>query len=148
MLKLLIVLLGISASIIAYLGYLEWVVLATATAAAITSWVEFSDAARKAERYTRALYSLRKLLAWWASLGQVEKASREAITHLVTTSEAIISDERLAWMSTSRTAKSAALSDGHEGESAAGNEGGGGDANSRGGGVNQGRPGRAQIGPA
>ena len=63
-------------SIIGHLGYLEWVVLATATAAAITSWVEFSDAARKAERYTRALYSLRKLLAWWASLGQVEKASR------------------------------------------------------------------------
>ena len=145
--KIVIILLGIGASIIAYLDYLEWVVLATATAAAVTSWVEFSDAARKTERYTRALYSLRKLLAWWASLGQVEKASRGAITHLVTTSEAIISDERLAWMSTSRTSKSSALAEGAEEGAAGSNEGG--DANSRAGvGVSNTRIGRSQVGPA
>lgn len=89
---------------LAYLDMLEWVTIATATAAATTSWNEFTDAGRKAERYTRALYSLRKLLAWWASLGQVERASREAITHLISSSEAIIADERLAWMSTSNQA--------------------------------------------
>ena len=42
---------------------------------------------------------LKQVLAWWHSLGDVQKASKEAITKLVCTSEAIISDELLSWTS-------------------------------------------------
>ena len=69
----------------------------------ITSWSEFSDTSRKMERYSRAHMQLKKLLAWWEALGEVEKASKGNITSLVRSAEAIISDERLAWMSTSQS---------------------------------------------
>ena len=36
----------------------------------------------------------------WKALGEVEKASRDKISQLIHTAEGIISDERLAWLST------------------------------------------------
>lgn len=68
--------------------------------AAMTSWTEFSDVASKTERYTRAVFALTNLLSWWNSLSPVEKASTGTISHLIHTAEAVISDERLAWLST------------------------------------------------
>ena len=59
-----------------------------------------NDATRKAERYTRAVSALKVLLAWWASLGDVEQASKASITRLILTAEGIIADEKIAWTST------------------------------------------------
>lgn len=44
--------------------------------------------------------ALKKLLTWWMSLGEVEKASRESIAHLVLEGEAIITEEHRSWTST------------------------------------------------
>lgn len=104
-LRMSVLLLGVAASVLAkqaagtpLLNPLVTVV--SAFAVAITAWVEFSDGERKVERYTRAARALKNLLAWWDSLGEVEKASKESIWHLIGTSESIIGEERLGWFST------------------------------------------------
>ena len=66
----------------------------------MTSWQEFADASRKTERYTRAVFRLKNLLSWWKALSEVEKASKTTISQLIHTAESIISDERVAWVST------------------------------------------------
>ena len=77
-----------------------WVVAVTSGAAALTSWQEYTDVGRKTERYTRAAFELQNLLSWWKSLSEVEKASKSTIAQLIHSAEGIISEERLAWMST------------------------------------------------
>ena len=52
------------------------------------------------ERYSSAVNALQKLLSWWKSLSEVEKASRESIAHLVLEAEAVISQEQRSWTST------------------------------------------------
>jgi hypothetical protein len=42
---------------------------AHAAAAAVTTWIEFSDVVRKVERYSNAVNSLKQLMAWWKVLG-------------------------------------------------------------------------------
>ena len=69
-------------------------------AAALTSWTEFADNGRKVERYTRAVVELENLVSNWKSLTEVEKASPVTIYHVIFTGESIISDERVAWVST------------------------------------------------
>ena len=76
------------------------VVVVTSAAGAVTSWQEFADASRKTERYTRAVFRLKNLLSWWKALTEVEKASKTTISKLIHTAESIISDERVAWVST------------------------------------------------
>ena len=68
----------------------------------ITSYMEFSDVARKTERYTRSAVELENLLSYWKSLPDAEKASTSSIDHLVLTGEAIISEELVAWVSTAQ----------------------------------------------
>ena len=63
-------------------------------------WNEFRDSSRKTKRYNRAMSSTRALLYWWSSLSEVETFSREAISHLIVSSEAILSEERFARLST------------------------------------------------
>ena len=87
-------------SVLAHYQMLAFVMIATAAATGVTSWAEFSEDARKVERYSSAVNGLKKLLNWWDSLGEVEKASRESIAHLVLEAEAIISQEQRSWTST------------------------------------------------
>ena len=77
-----------------------------------------TDTQRKSERYTRAVSALKDHLDWWASLGEVERASKPSITHLVTKGEQIITEEQSAWTSTIATKKTAAA----EAEGAAGDD--------------------------
>ena len=98
-LKLAIVLLSVAGSTLARYQLVSIVVLVTSGSAAVTSWVEFADNGSKAERYTRAISALKNLLDWWGSLTEVQKASREAIGHLVLTGESIIAEEQLGWTS-------------------------------------------------
>ena len=100
LLKLLVLLLGVASAVLARYEKLTWVTVATAAATAITSWTEFSDAARKVERYSSTIVALKKLLSWWSSLGEVQKASKESIAKLVERAESIISEEQVSWTST------------------------------------------------
>ena len=56
---------GCVAAVLAYTGDTAWAVVLTTIAAAITSWSEFSDVSRKAERYNRALVELANLHSGW-----------------------------------------------------------------------------------
>jgi hypothetical protein len=103
--KVLIMLLGVAASILAQYKILPAVTVVSAFASIATSWMEFADAGRKVERYTRAITSMKKLLSWWKSLSEVERAATENISMLINTSESIISQERLAWVSTASNDK-------------------------------------------
>ena len=109
-----------------------WVITITSGAAAITSWQEFADTARKTERYTRAAYGLSNLVSWWDSLSEVEKASRLNITELVQTGEAILSDERSSWVSTSSKARPASKRSDSLGDSSGSDQDGDGNAASPG----------------
>ena len=64
----------------------------------------------KLVRYNSCVSQLRNLLTWWASLPDVEKASRQNSTALVTNCEKIIQGEREAWLS-SASSKSASRPD-------------------------------------
>jgi hypothetical protein len=96
----LLILCGIAASVLAYFGQARWAIVATAAAAGITSWTEFTDVARKTERYSRGVVEIENLLSFWKSLSEVDKASTVMISHLVGSGEAVISDERVGWLST------------------------------------------------
>ena len=56
---------------------------------------------------------MKKLLNWWDSLDEVEKASTETISRLIQRSEAIIADERIAWVSTAHKPGEGILDDHH-----------------------------------
>ena len=113
-LKFVILFLGVTSSALARYDLLAWVTVATAAATAVTSWAEFSEDSRKVERYSSAVNSLKKLLSWWDSLGEVEKASRENITHLVLETESIVSEEQRSWTSTASKQQDAAATDSHD----------------------------------
>merc|ERR1712187_727787 len=74
-------------------------------AGTVTSWSEFADMSRKVQRYTGAIQNIKKLLVWWNTLSDVEKAGTENIASLIEGGEAVISDERVAWKSTAASSK-------------------------------------------
>ena len=78
----------------------RWAVVVTAAAAAFTSWMEFADIGRKVERYTRAVVDIQNLLSSWKSLSDVERSNPHEIAELVRNGESILSNERIAWVST------------------------------------------------
>jgi len=93
----------LSASIMSALSYYrveKWVIVITAFSAAITAWVESADITSKVRRYTSAVHTLEKLLMWWDTLGEVDKAGVENVCRLIEHGEAAINSERLAWQST------------------------------------------------
>ena len=89
-----------SSAVLSYLDLASWVIGVTSLAGAVVSWSEFSETARKIERYTRAVRSIKKVLSWWDVLTDVEKAGADNIATLIETGESIIADERQAWQST------------------------------------------------
>jgi len=105
--KVVLLLCTLAATIFSYHELAHWVIGVTSGAAALTSWQEYTDVGRKIERYTHAAISLRNVLSWWKSLSEVEKASKTNISELIHSAERIISEERLAWMSTAHEAQQA-----------------------------------------
>jgi len=97
--------LTIVASVLSYLAMSQTVVTVTALAGGVTAWAEFSDRKSKIERYTGAIVQIRRLLIWWNTLSDVEKAGMNNISTLIDNGEAIISDERVAWRSTASDKK-------------------------------------------
>ena len=109
-------LLTTAASAVSAYGLSVWALVIASAAAALTSWTEFSDIGRKIERYTRAVVDLENLVSRWKSLAEVEKASPSEIHNLVMTAESIISDERVAWVSTVQKFSTAKETDGDTGK--------------------------------
>ena len=99
-LKLTLLSTSVTASIFARFSLVHYTALVTALTSAFTAWSEFTDSARKIERYNRAIGAIANLLSWWESLSDVDKAAAGSINHLIQTGEAVISEERLAWQST------------------------------------------------
>jgi hypothetical protein len=99
-LKLLLLVAAVMASVLARYSLIEWSAVVTAFASLVTAWSEFSDNSTKVERYNRAIATIENLLSWWESMSPVQKASRSTCAHLIVTGEAVISEERLAWQST------------------------------------------------
>ena len=99
-LRLLIILFGIAASVLARYEQIVIVILVTSGGAAITSWSEFADTQRKTERYTRAVLALRDLIDWWRALTETEKVAKSNVNTLIETAETIINAEQAAWTST------------------------------------------------
>ena len=97
--KIMVVLLSVAASALARYKLVTLVVMVTALSSVVTSWLEFTDMANKAERYSQTISGLKNLLNWWASLTSVQKASQEAIGHLINTSEGLITQEQTGWTS-------------------------------------------------
>ena len=88
---------SIVAATLAYVAHSSWVVCISALASAFTSWSEFSDSARKLERYNSTVNQLEKLVTWWEALGEIDKSALSNIAFLVDKGESIIEAERLAW---------------------------------------------------
>ena len=107
--KLQILFAAVTCTILARYGLEQWVIVVAAGAAAITSWIEFEDKSRKVERYNRAVQALKKLVAWWESLAEMEKQMPEVIARLIKDAEMIISEERAAWISTAHQSSTSAL---------------------------------------
>lgn len=120
-LKLIVLLLGVSTSLLARYEMLSWATVVTAAATGVISWQEFSGASAKVERYSTSIVALKMLLSWWDSQGEVQRATKGSITNLVKTSEAIISQEQLSW-----TASASKPEDAKEGGDVKGESGGGG----------------------
>jgi len=98
--KILLLSCALAATLLARYKLAIWVLGITSGSAALTSWQEYTDVSRKVERYTHAAFELQNVLLWWKSLSEVEKASKSTIAQLIHSAEGIISEERLAWVST------------------------------------------------
>ena len=98
--KVLLLLCALASTLLSHYQLAVYVIAITSSAAALTSWQEYTDVSSKTERYTRAAFELQNVLSWWKSLSEVEKANTSIIAQLIHSAEGIISEERLAWMST------------------------------------------------
>merc|ERR1719277_2479650 len=102
-LKIFVLMLGLCSALLAHFEYAEQVALVAALNTIMTSWMEFSDYFNKIERYTSTVISLRKLLDWWDSMSEVEKASSATVSRMIQLSESIISEELSSWTAVSET---------------------------------------------
>ena len=89
----------IASSALSYTGTSShYVAVSSGTAAAVTSWVSYSDLLRKIELYNKTVRSINELIWYWKSLDDVERANIETITKLIETGEAILASERQTWI--------------------------------------------------
>ena len=112
--KAILVMLTTAASAVSAYGLSVWALVIAAAVSMLTSWTEFADTGRKVERYTKAVVELKNLVSYWKRLTEVEKASPATIYNVVITGESIISDERVAWVSTAQ--KSSTNKNGEQGD--------------------------------
>jgi hypothetical protein len=81
------------------LGIPSWVGLVTSCATALASWQEFMNINKKLYRQSTVVDSLTRLWTWWKSLPELDQWNVARIHELVETSESIICNEHLAWLS-------------------------------------------------
>merc|ERR1712224_961685 len=84
-------------SILSYLDQLSYVGFISALAAAITSWVGFTDLNNKTQRYTSAVTGIKKLQRSWATLTPVQQSDRRNVMDLVAQGEVLLNNEFSSW---------------------------------------------------
>ena len=67
---------------LAYADLSTWVALGSAVATAVSAWIADSDLREKIVRSTSTVREMSKLLSWWTSLSEVEKASTGNISQV------------------------------------------------------------------
>ena len=85
-----------------HLRYAAYVAVATSLAAAVTSWNAHDDLSKRIARYTSASRGIERLIWWWKSLDDIERASSANISLLIESGEGLITAERLAWLTALR----------------------------------------------
>ena len=106
--KLLLLLATVAAALLSRYGETMYVTVVMACSGTVATLSEFQDATRKLERYSRAIGAIENLLTWWDSINPIEQASRANVSYLLREGEAIIANERLAWISTAMKPKAGA----------------------------------------
>ena len=101
----LLILGSLTATILAFLGQSHWAAISTALVAMITAYSQFHGTEKKLLRYSDAVASLDSILLWWRTLTDVERASSDAKTELVTNCELVFQNERQGWVTTSMSTK-------------------------------------------
>ena len=91
----------VASSVLSRYALLLLVTIVAAFGSMVTAYDEYLDTTRKIERYNRAIAKINNLLTWWESLGSIDKVARSSVAHLINEGEEVISEERLAWSSTS-----------------------------------------------
>ena len=101
--ELVLALCTVASATLSYLSQFSgYVVVATSLAAAVTSWNAHDDLSKRIQRYTSAVRNIERLVWWWRSLDDIERASPTKISLLIEGGESIITAERLAWLSAMR----------------------------------------------
>ena len=90
---------SVTGTLIYFLGFAPKVAIISAVTAAISVWMEFHSTSQKLKRYNETILGLKNVLLWWDSLNSVEKANPLNIDKLVEMAEALINQERGAWLS-------------------------------------------------
>jgi hypothetical protein len=80
-------------------GVTSWVGLVTSCATALASWQEFMNINKKLDRQSTVVDSLSRLWTWWSSLTELDQLNVAHVNELVETSESIICNEHMAWLS-------------------------------------------------
>ena len=106
--KLMLLLATVAAALLSRYGETTYVTVVMACSGTVATLSEFQDATRKLERYSRAIGAIENLLTWWDSINPIEQASRANVSYLLREGEAIIANERLAWISTAMKPKAGA----------------------------------------
>ena len=101
----LLILGSLTATILAFLGLSHWAAISTALVAMVTAYSQFHGTEKKLLRYSDAVASLDSILLWWRTLTDVERASADAKTELVTNCELVFQNERQGWVTTSMSTK-------------------------------------------
>ena len=96
---------SLTATILAFLRLSHWAAVSTALVAMVTAYSQFHGTEKKLLRYSDAVASLDSILLWWRTLTDVERASFDAKTELVTNCELIFQNERQGWVTTSMSTK-------------------------------------------
>ena len=90
---------SVTGTLVAYLGFAPRVAIISSFTASVSAWMEFQSTAQKISRYNATILALKNLVLWWDSLNQVDKGSPVNIDKLVQMGEAMLNEERGAWMS-------------------------------------------------
>ena len=96
---------SLTGTILAFLGLSSWAAISTAITASCTAYAQFQGTEKKLLRYSDGVSGLDSILLWWRSLTDVERASMDAKTQLVTSCESIFQSERQGWVTTNMSQK-------------------------------------------
>ncbi|TMQ02539.1 MAG: DUF4231 domain-containing protein [Deltaproteobacteria bacterium] len=93
------IVIGLGGAILAFAGggWVAWVAVTTAIAAAVASWSELRRLEPTAAAYEHAASDLDDVLLWWRALSDDGRAAEDNFDKLVTESEAVIESENATW---------------------------------------------------